>query len=434
MARHFRSDCVRLVRIEWSRVAVRARLYAWATGMVLAVLGSGCAVHTGMIESTAVAEPEAAVIPLDVATVPMMPPFRESDEATSVQLGRALEEGNAARDELEWVKREEAVASGDVAAGEYLVTYLITPADDYYDLEAAQSNLPAHHTTVLPGSAHVAVVVRDAADGRIVQGLNVRATLHSEHGDERRTAALPYGWHPILNRYGENLVLPAGPFTLSVRIEMPAYRRHDIINGDRFKDNVIARFTHVTVSTDSLAETSQHLARGDSRQATQLASSEGEAVDRPMADLLRSADASGSQARSGDYKVAVVVRSARGYWEARNGKLNYASPTNSVGPTAHIDVSIRDATTGRFVPDLKVRVTVLDSRKKEIDTYATPFMWHPWMNHYGLNMPVPGPGRYTIRVRAEAPAFRRYGSMALKKFNRPIDVEVHNVRFVIAEK
>src|SRR5665213_3222766 len=185
MARHFRSDCVRLVRIQWSRVAVRARLYAWATGMVLAVLGSGCAVHTGMIESTAVAEPEAAVIPLDVATVPMMPPFRESDEATSVQLGRALEEGKAARDELEWVKREEAVASGDVAAGEYLVTYLITPADDYYDLEAAQSNLPAHHTTVLPGSAHVAVVVRDAADGRIVQGLNVRATLHSEHGDER---------------------------------------------------------------------------------------------------------------------------------------------------------------------------------------------------------------------------------------------------------
>jgi Fe2+ transport protein len=395
----------------------------------IAAISTSCATSNRKVAPAPEPEPaEVHAILTEPITPPVMPPFRESDEATSAQLGRALDEGKSARREVEWVEREEAVASGDMDAGEYIVTYLITPADDYYDLEAAQSNLPAHHTTVSPGSAHVAIVVRDAADGRMVQGLNVLATLRSESGDAKQTVMLPFGWHPILNRYGKNVVLPASPFTLSVRIAMPTYRRHDRINGDRFTSNVIARFTRVTVPVDSLAAAAERLARGELRQAVDLARDEGEAVDRPLTALIAGPDASGSQVRSGDYKVAVVVQQDRGYWEARNGKLSYVNPDSSVGPTVHIDVIVRDATTGRFVPGLRLRATILNSRKKEIDTYTLPFMWHPWMNHYGLTVPTPGKGRYTIRVRAEAPDFRRYGNTALKKFNRAIDVSVRGVR------
>jgi hypothetical protein len=377
---------------------------------------------------------EARAVPADVATPPVVSPFQESDEATSAQLGRALDEGKAVRREIEWVEREEAAASGEMAAGAYIVTYLITPADDYYDLEAAQPDRPAHHTTVSPGAAHVAVIVRDAADGRTVQGLDVRATLRSETGDEQRSAALPFGWHPVLNRYGENIVVPGSPFTLSVQIAMPMYRRHDRVNGDRFTGDVIARFPHVTVSPDSLAAAAQRLARGDMREAIELARDEGDVIDRPLAALLRGSDVSGSQVRSGDYKVTVLVHEARGYWDARGGKLSFIDPNSSVGPTAHLDVIVRDATTGRFVPGLKVRATILNSRKKEVDTYLMPFMWHPWANHYGLSVPVPGAGRYTVRVRTDAPAFRRYGSTALKKFSRSVDVSVRGVRFGEAEK
>lgn len=401
-----------------------------------ALLAGGCAGRSGTAEpSPRVEEPETSAVPADIATAAVTPPFLESDEANAAQLGAALDEGKAVRGELEWVEREEAAASGDVAAGEYVVTYLITPADDYYDLEAAQSNLPAHHTTVSPGSAHVAVVIRDAADGRMVDGLNVRVTLRSENSDVRQSATLPFGWHPILNRYGENMALPIGPFTLSVRVAMPTYRRHDRRNGERFKRDVIARFTHVSISADSLAAASQRLARGDSREAINLASREGSMVDRPLAEELRSTGVSGSETRKGDYKVAVVVqRQAQGYWNVQDGKLSYIAPDTSVGPTAHIDVSIRDAATGRLVPALNVDATILNSRRKEIDTYAMPFMWHPWMNHYGLNVAVPGNGRYAIRVRADAPAFRRYGSTALRKFNKPVDVEVRGVRFAAVEK
>jgi uncharacterized protein involved in high-affinity Fe2+ transport len=404
------------------------------TVSALALVGCGAARGGARVLSPATDEPEVPAVPVDVTTAPITPPFLESDDATAAQLGAALDEGKAVRSELEWVEREEAAASGEVAAGEYLVTYVITPADDYYDLEAAQPNLPAHHTTVLPGSAHVAVVIRDAADGRMVYGLNVRATLRSETGNVKRSITLPFGWHPILNRYGENVVLPEGPFTLSVYVSVPSYRRHDIRNGDRFTRDVIARFTDVTVPADSLATMSQRMARGDSRAGIALASHEGEVVDMQIARALHGGDERGAEVRKGDYRVAVVIQSVRGHWQMQHGTLSYIAADTSVGPAAHLDVSIRDAATGRLIPDIDVRATILNSKNKEIDTYTMPFMWHPWMNHYGLNVPVPGSGRYTIRVRADAPAFRRYGSAALRKFNKPIDVEIRGVRFVKAQR
>ena len=410
------------------------RGYVSIVGMIVVAVCAGCAARTQVAAPFPKSEPAkvaARVAPVEIPTPPVMPSLRESEDATSSQLDRALDEGKALDREVDWVKAEETAASGEMAAGEYLITYLITPADDYYDLEAAQPNLPAHHTTVVPGSAHVAVVVRDAADGRMVQGLEVRAVLQDEDTGDERSALLPFEWHPILNRYGENLVLPSSPFTLRVYISMPTYGRHDQVNGDRFTGKVMARFAHVVVSPDSLAVASERLARGESRQTVSLAREEGDAIDGPLSGMLRSADVSGSQVRSGDYKVAVVVQAARGTWEARNGHLSYDSPNGNIGPIAHLDVSIRDATTGRFIPGLKVRATILDSRRREIDTYLMPFTWHPWMNHYGLNVPVPGKGRYTVRIRADAPAFRRFGSNALKKFNKAVDVTVRNVRFNI---
>lgn len=395
------------------------------------IAGMGCGARNSVSPSSEAAQPQVAVVPADVTTAALVAPLRESTEANAVQLGRAAAEGNAVTREIDWVSRNQAVASGEVHAGQYVVAYLITPADDYYDMEAAQSDLPAHHTTVLPGSAHVGVVVRDAADGRLVPGLNVSVTLRADRGTGTggtRSASLPYGWHPVLNRYGENVVLPSNSFALSVRISMPRYARHDSVNGKRFGEDVVASFAHVSVPPESLAVASERLARGDAGGGAVLARSEGSASDRSLTELLRSAGVSGSQARSGDYRVTVLVQRPRGLWQVRGGGLRYMDPDSSAGPAAHIDVVVQEAASGRFVQDLQLRATILDSRRRETGSYTLPMMWHPWMNHYGLTVPVPASGRYSIRVRAAAPAFRRYGSGAAKQFNRALDVTVHGVR------
>lgn len=373
---------------------------------------------------------KARVAPVLTTTAAMTNLFEPSEIATEAQLKRSLGAGESIQRQLEWVEREESVASGDVAAGEYLVTYLITPADDYYDLEAGIDTLPAHHTTVAPGSAHVSVVVRDAADGRMVQGLDVHATLGAANTSAQIGARLPFGWHPILNRYGENIVLPESPFTLTVRIGMPTYQREDSVNGNRFRNDVTAIFTGVTVSTDSLAGAAQRLARGNRRDAVELSRSEGKAIESSIAAALRERPASGLQRQSGDYSVSVLIGPAQGAWAPQNGGLTYFATDNSIGTVNHVEISIRDAATGRVVPDLNVRAKIIDSRKKEVDTYVMPFVWSPRTDVYGLNVAVPGNGRYTIQVRAGAPAFRKYGSSAIRQFKRPVNVDFRGLRFV----
>ena len=426
------SGCLRHrfnLAVSEGRFAAGVRFRAVLVTAGLNFLAAACATSRPPGVPSRTVEPERVVIRNNLVTPPAMLPIRESDEATSAELGSALAEGVAVREELDWVRREEAVSSGQMTAGQYLVTYLITPSDDYYDLEAATSDLPAHHTTVLPGSAHVAILVQDAADGRIVQGLDVRATIGTDGSAERRTIGLPYGWHPVLNRYGDNVVLPASPFTLGVHIGMPGYARHDSVNGNRFRGTVVARFSGITVSADSLAAAAQRLARGEPHSAVIFSEREGGEVDRPLHELLRRPGTDGAQVRSGDYRIAVVVTRGHGYWEVHDEKLSYRQPVSRAGRVMHIDVSIRDATTGRFIPDMHVQAAIVDSRNRTIGNYELPMTWHPWFYHYGQDVEVSGSERYAIRVRAEAPAVRRYGSVALRKFNRPINVLVRGIHF-----
>ena len=427
---------VRVASLARSCISVRNLVIVLTPIAILASTAS-CAGHRGNVEPvTTETHPvttevsKARVAPIVTTTPEMTNGFEPSEIATEAQLKRSLDAGKSIQRELKWVEREESVASGDVVAGEYLVTYLITPADDYYDLEAGVDTLPAHHTTVAPGSAHVSVVVRDAADGRTVQGLDVHATLGTAITGTQTVARLPFGWHPILNRYGENMIVPESPFTLTVRIGMPMYQREDSVNGNRFRKEVTAIFTGVTVSTDSLAGAAQRLARGNRRDAVELSRSEGKAIESSIATVLRQRPANGLQRRSGDYSVAVLIGPAQGAWAPQNGELSYFPTDNSIGTVNHVEVSIRDAVTGRAVPDLNVRAKIIDSRKKEIDTYVMPFVWSPRMDAYGLNVAVPGSGRYTIEVRAGAPAFRKYGSSASRQFDRAVSVDFRGLRFV----
>ena len=422
-----------------SCISMRYLVVALIPVAILASTAS-CAGHSGKVDpavpGTHPVETEGSVprvVPIVTTTPATTNIFELSEIATAAQIKRSLAAGKSIQRQLEWVKREESVASGEVAAGEYIVTYLITPADDYYDMEAATDTLPAHHTTVTPGSAHVSVVVRDAADGRTVQGLDVHATLGPPSGaaitGTQTRARLPFGWHPILNRYGENMILPESPFTLTVRIGVPTYQREDSVNGSRFRKEVTARFTEVSVSADSLAGAAQRLAHGDRRDAVELSREEGKAIGSSIAAVLHERPANGLQRQSGDYSVAVLIGPAQGAWAPQDGGLTYFPTDNSISTVNNVEVSIRDAATGRALPDLNVRATIIDSRKKEIDTYVMPFVWSPRMDTYGLNVAVPGNGRYTIQVRAAVPAFRKYGSSAVRQFKRPVNVDFRGLRF-----
>src|SRR6266542_5903610 len=81
-------------------------------------------------------------------------------------------------------------------------------------------------------------------------------------------------------------------------------------------------------------------------------------------------------------------------YHLRDGQLEWH---DSQDENAHIEVVVRDAADGRFIPGLTVYATLLDRAGTEIGTHQQPFLWHPWLYHYERNWRVPGDGTYTLR-------------------------------------
>ncbi|MGI8494297.1 MAG: iron transporter [Pyrinomonadaceae bacterium] len=55
----------------------------------------------------------------------------------------------------------------------------------------------------------------------------------------------------------------------------------------------------------------------------------------------------------------------------------------------------------------EIHLTINDADGKEIGTHEMPFLWHPYLYHYGRNWKVPGDGEYSLHFRIETPDFPR---------------------------
>ncbi|HOJ21537.1 MAG TPA: hypothetical protein PLY56_08375 [Armatimonadota bacterium] len=115
----------------------------------------------------------------------------------------------------------------------------------------------------------------------------------------------------------------------------------------------------------------------------------------------------GFEQRVGDYTIAVATGGARGAWVWHAGALHWRKP--STGENQHVDVVVRDAADGRFIPGLSVYVTLSTPGGQELGTKVQPFLWHPFLYHYGANWCIPEEGDYNVTVRVEPATFPRHG-------------------------
>jgi hypothetical protein len=63
-----------------------------------------------------------------------------------------------------------------------------------------------------------------------------------------------------------------------------------------------------------------------------------------------------------------------------------------------------------------------------------PFLWHPYLYHYGTNARVPGEGPYTVRVRIDPPAFMRHDPVNGRRYERPVEVVFEDRGFTPGRK
>lgn len=163
----------------------------------------------------------------------------------------------------------------------------------------------------------------------------------------------------------------------------------------------------------------------------QLARAQGDAFGKAVARLTQKVAEEGVLQRAGDYLVGYAVEAAEGLYHMRDGTLEWVEPGDE---NIHVEVAVRDGADGRFVPGLTVYATLIDASGAEVGRHQQPFLWHPWVYHYGRNWTVPGSGMYTLRVHVEPPTFSRHDKINGRRYTEPVDVEFRNVHIDTGRK
>jgi Fe2+ transport protein len=157
----------------------------------------------------------------------------------------------------------------------------------------------------------------------------------------------------------------------------------------------------------------------------ELGRAQGDALGRTLEHMTQDVAHDGGEQRAGEYLVAYAVEEAEGMYVPGAGGLEWRGPEPD---NVHIEVAVRDAADGRFIPGLEVDVTVVGDDGREIGTHRHPLLWHPYLYHYGRNWTVPGSGRYALRIRFAAPGFPRHDRKNGRRFETGAEVTFDRVR------
>lgn len=161
-----------------------------------------------------------------------------------------------------------------------------------------------------------------------------------------------------------------------------------------------------------------------------LALEQGKTFQKAV-DHMTKQEARGAEKHVADYLIGYAVEHAEGMYHLHQGELQWHEPQDE---NVHLEVVVRDGADGRFIPGLTVYATLIDSAGREVGTHQQPFLWHPWLYHYGRNWQVPGDGEYTLRINVDAPDFMRHDKINGRRYANAVMVEFNGVRIETGQK
>ncbi|MGH3366456.1 MAG: iron transporter [Nocardioidaceae bacterium] len=116
--------------------------------------------------------------------------------------------------------------------------------------------------------------------------------------------------------------------------------------------------------------------------------------------------AEGGETTAGEWRIAYIVEPAEPWYESHHGHQKFREAAD--GETHHIEIIPIEKSTGRVVPDVPIRVEVVNQAGDVVDARPLSFYYSEFF-HYANNFVVPQPGSYTLRAEIDAPTFRRHG-------------------------
>jgi hypothetical protein len=159
----------------------------------------------------------------------------------------------------------------------------------------------------------------------------------------------------------------------------------------------------------------------DERKQEQLAADQGKAYEASY-DMLMAEDPH-AETEVDDYRITASFEPAEGmYGMGPDGSLRWETPRD--GNNQHFEVIVRDRHDGRFLPQLEIHLRVLDGGRKQAAEMTVPFIWHPFVFHYGIDGQIPSEGDYTAQVTIPAPRFHRHDEVRGRRYQRDVTVQL----------
>lgn len=124
----------------------------------------------------------------------------------------------------------------------------------------------------------------------------------------------------------------------------------------------------------------------------------------------------------GDYIISLASEEAEGTYSFTNGKLQWHVPREKAN--SHLEIVVQDKKDKRFIPNLQITGKVYDENDKLVTEAKFPFLWHPFLYHYGAMLEIPKEGKYTIQVTFPAPDFHRHDEIKGKRYEEGVDVRI----------
>jgi len=136
--------------------------------------------------------------------------------------------------------------------------------------------------------------------------------------------------------------------------------------------------------------------------------------------------------KTDDYIVTVAFGATEGMYEMQTDKsLEWVTPEGY--GFVHMSVVIQDRDDKRFVPNLEVFVRLYDNDNKLITESEAPFLWNPYVFHYGMDLTIPEEGNYTAEVTIKRPDFNRQNKDHGNKYTNDVTIRLQSVKLTPSE-
>lgn len=162
------------------------------------------------------------------------------------------------------------------------------------------------------------------------------------------------------------------------------------------------------------------MSRHSPQDKEQIALLQGKAYQDAL-NMMKDTVQSHKSYENNDMIVTLACEEAEGlYVPASSEELKWKIPASK--SNLHVEIIVQDTLDRRFIPNLDITLRIIDSNKSK-DTYKLPFLWHPFLFHYGKNIEIPGEGKYSFEVMIKQPTFGRHDEIRGNRYAQDTSIQ-----------